>query len=158
MGQHEIGEQTLGQMGRFHGFGKTLTHQNGLRCGFQDHGIAGHQRGHHGIDRCEIGIIPRRHDEHHAYGRLLNIAGKARFQRWYDGGQGFRRDADHMAGALFKPSELAAPFHRPAHLLRDFRHHFLVHGEHRIDKSGELRHALGKRNLSPDFLRRARFF
>ena len=46
--------------------GEALADEQRLRGMLEDHRVAGHQRRHDGVDRGEIGIVPRRDDEHDA--------------------------------------------------------------------------------------------
>ncbi len=77
MGQHEMLEQALRQAGGIEGLLEILGAKRRLGGMLQDHGIAGHQRRHHAVDRGEIGIVPGRHDEHDAQRLAVQHAGEA---------------------------------------------------------------------------------
>ena len=70
--QHKIGEQPGRQIGGLHGLFETLANENCLRSMFEYDGVAGHQRRHNAIDRCQIGIVPRRDHQHDAHGGSLD--------------------------------------------------------------------------------------
>ena len=73
----QILEQTLGQTGPLERLGEALTDEQRLRRMLEDDGVAGDQRRHDGVDGGEIGIVPRRDDDHHAERLARDIAPEA---------------------------------------------------------------------------------
>ena len=138
MRERERAEQALRQAGAVSiAVWKRSPTRDGLRGGFENDGIARHQRRDDRIHRRQIRIIPGRDSEHDA-GRIApDIALEAVFRGRHDRRQRLFGDADHVAGAFLETAELAAGiFDRPAHLPGQFRRDLGAHRQHGIDRGG----------------------
>ena len=105
--------------------------------------------GHDGVDRGEIGIVPRR-DHHHDADRLArDIAAEARLLRRVIRLERLLGERHHGADALLDAALLAAIADRPAHLPGELHGDVVVHREQRIEKGEHVARALGDRNGPP---------
>ena len=77
--EHEILEEALRQPGFVGGRLEALADEQRLRGMLQEHGVAGHQRRKDRVAGGEIGIVPRRDDEHDADRLALHVAAEAGF-------------------------------------------------------------------------------
>lgn len=59
--QHQVVEQPVRQAGAGEGLGEALADQQGLAGVLEQHGVTGHQRRDDGVNRRQVGIVPRRH-------------------------------------------------------------------------------------------------
>ena len=152
-----VRNRPLGRPGLVHRLLKAVADQQRLRGVLEDHGIAGHQRGHHRIDRRQIGIIPRRDGEHDADRLARDVAPEALLRLRHDRRQRALGQRDHGARAFLEPAELvAAVAHRPAHLPGELGADLGAHRQHRVDRLGEDLPALRDRHALPFGLRLAR--
>ena len=93
--------------------------EGGLVGMFQQHGVTRQQRGDDAVHGSKVGVVPRGHGEQHAHGVAAQKALEAGLVTHGNVGQRVFRQANHAAGALFKPAQLArAIAHRAAHLPR----------------------------------------
>ena len=70
-------EQALRQPGLVEGGLETFADKQCLGGVFQDHGIAGHQRGNDRVDRSQIRVVPRRDDHDEADRNTAQVAAEA---------------------------------------------------------------------------------
>ena len=117
-------------------------------------GVAGHQRGNDGVDRGEIRVVPRRHDEHDAERFVPDEAREAFLLPDIDVGERGIGGRDHMARAFLDTGDLAGRMrdgtaHLPAELAGDLG---LFRNEG-IDRAAEQGGALTQRRPFPCCLR-----
>ena len=153
MGQVQDLEQAVGRAGGLEGTGDALATERCLRRVFQDHRVARHDRGHDGVDRRQIGIIPGGDDQDRAQGLASDEAGEAGVVRCRTVGERRLGDGNHMPGPFLEPADLSrAIAHGPAHLpSKLFRNRSLV-GDEGIDHAGADDGPLGDRHAPPDRL------
>ena len=136
------------------GFGEALAHQQGLRGVLEDDAVACHQRRNDRVDGGQVGIVPRRDDQHGAERLALDQAPETSLRARIDRLQRFGSDGDHVARALLEAAQFTgAVAHRPAHLPCQFRHDFVAHRQHRIDRVAAECGAFGQRAPLPLRLR-----
>jgi hypothetical protein len=100
--------------------GQPFAHEDRLARVLQHHGIPGDQRRDDGVDRGEVGVIPRRDDEDEAVGFALDAAVEAVRAFGDHGGEGVLGDPRHVGGALVHAAEFAAEAGGAAHLPGEF--------------------------------------
>ncbi|MNY03360.1 hypothetical protein D3C86_1359730 [compost metagenome] len=145
MVEQQILEQPLGQFCATHGLGKTLAHQQGLRCMFEDHTVAGHQRRDDCVHRGQVRVIPRSDHQHRAQRLAFDIALETRLGLRLYSGQGLWCDGDHVPGAFGKTAQFAgAVTHRAAHLPGQLRHDVGLHRQHCVHRGSAKRRAFAQ--------------
>ena len=149
-------EQPFRQADAIHRLLESLADQKRLRRVLQQHGVAGEERGDDGIERRQIGVVPRRDHQHHARRRALDHAAEAGLLRRDIGFQRFVGEFDQRFGALDEAAHFAAVTHRAPHLERKLWNDIVVHPLHGGDEIGHLRLAVGERDRRPFALRAAR--
>ncbi len=136
--------------------GEVLGDERGLAGVLHDHGVAGDDRGQHGVQRRHVGEVPRRQVEHHAQRLAADEAGEAFLGADVDISERLRRDGGHIAGALLEAAHLPRPIaDRPPHLPGEQLGHPRLVGDHGVGEGGGDPRPLGDRHLAPLQLRGA---
>ena len=147
--EDQIPEQPLRQPDLIECLLETLAREDGLRCCFQDDGVAGNQRGHDRVDGRQVRIIPGRNDEHQPERIALDIALETGFRLGNDRGQRLLGDVGHVRHAFSERIEFAAISHGAAHLQRQLARDLRVHGAHGIEEPQHPCRPLFYRNAHP---------
>jgi hypothetical protein len=120
----------------------------------QQHGIASDQCWNNRVDGGDVRIIPGRNHQHNADWFTFDFPLETGLRAFGDNRrEGFLCNVHHVANTRFKRAKLATITHRTAHLLRQFRHDFLVHCHHGIHESKGSCFALFERHFAPCLLR-----
>ena len=134
MTEHDVLEDALRQSRLVECLGEALADEQRLRRMLQDHAVARHQCRNDGVDRREIGIVPRRDDHDDAERHVFDVAAEARPVVFDDWSQRRFGNLDHVARAFFHAALFAAIAYRTAHLPGDLRHNLVIHGEQCIKR------------------------
>src|ERR1700723_2811998 len=138
MRQVQVLEYAGGNVGGGEGLVKALGAQRGLVRVLEYHGVAGDERGQHGVDGGQVGIIPRRHDGDDAERYAFDPAVEAGLVGGLDGGERCRCQAEHIACALFEAADFAGRVAQgAAHLPGDFGGDVVRLGDEGVDGFGE---------------------
>jgi hypothetical protein len=133
--------------------GQPFAHEDRLARVLQHHRVPGDQRRHDGVDRGEVGVVPRCDDEDEAVGLALDPPVEA-VRRFSDhGGEGLCGDPGHVGGALVHAAEFAAEAGRAAHLPGEFLDDAVLFVPERGNARGDARDAFFKGQRGPCGLR-----
>ena len=148
-------QQAVRQAGLARRGGEPLGAERRLLRVLQEHRVARHQRRHDGVDRRQVGIVPRRDDEHDADRIAANEAREPGLGADVDIGERLRCQRDHPARTLLEAAHFARRVaDRAAHLPGEFLRDRVTIGNERVDERGHQARALGERASAPVALRR----
>ena len=138
------------------GFEKTLGAQRRLVRVLEHHRVTRDQRRQHRVDRGQIGIIPGRHDDHHAQRHALDLAAEAGLVAGLHRGQRLGRHVQHVARALLEAADFTGRMtQRASHLPGDFGGDVLAPDDEGIHCAPQQLAACGQRQTSATRLARA---
>ena len=106
--EDQIAKQSTWQTSLIEGGLKPLADEQCLGRVLEQDRVAGHQRGHDGVDGGQKRIVPRGDHEHGSHRLASNESLKTVLRRGHVIRESRRSNLDHVTGPLFRTDQLAA--------------------------------------------------